>query len=249
MKLTLAEPRYLKDSIATISDLVSEARFQITKDGLTLVAMDPANVAMVVFKMFSSAFVEYELKKDISVALNLVHLKNVFRRLGSGDLVTLRVNDEQSKLQVVIAGKSTRTFSLPLLDIDEREQRIPNLEFDLKITLPASDFTDAIDDTSIVSDSLSLACDKKMFRISASGDLTDADIEIPSGNGVTIELTGQEQHRSRYSIEYLKKMVTAAKVAETVTIQFGKDYPLRMEFVEKDRVQLSFVLAPRVENT
>ena len=53
MKLTLAEPRYLRESISIISDLVNETRIKITKEGLELVAMDPANVAMVVFKLLS----------------------------------------------------------------------------------------------------------------------------------------------------------------------------------------------------
>ena len=54
MKLVLAEPRYFKESIAIISDLVTEAKFKATKDGLELIAMDPANVAMVIFKLLSS---------------------------------------------------------------------------------------------------------------------------------------------------------------------------------------------------
>ena len=59
MRLTLSEPSTFKDSIAVISELVNEARFKVTKDGIELVAMDPANVAMVIFKLLSSAFAEH----------------------------------------------------------------------------------------------------------------------------------------------------------------------------------------------
>ena len=68
MRLTLAEPSYLKESISIISDLVNEARFKITPNAIELVAMDPANVAMVVFKLLSSCFVEYDVKKTLSLA-------------------------------------------------------------------------------------------------------------------------------------------------------------------------------------
>ena len=50
MKLTLAEPTYLKDSINIISDLVNEARFKIDRDKIEVIAMDPASVAMVIFE-------------------------------------------------------------------------------------------------------------------------------------------------------------------------------------------------------
>ena len=80
MKLALAEPKYFKDSISIISDLVSEAKFKATKDGLELIAMDPANVAMVVFKLLSSSFTEYQITGTEAVSINLNNLKQILRR-------------------------------------------------------------------------------------------------------------------------------------------------------------------------
>ena len=67
MKLVLAEPKHFKDSIAIISDLVTEAKFKATNNGLKLVAMDPANVAMVNFELLSSCFTKYEIKEEEEV--------------------------------------------------------------------------------------------------------------------------------------------------------------------------------------
>ena len=85
MRLTLAEPSYLKESVSIISDLVNEARFKVTKDAIELVAMDPANVAMVIFKLLSSCFTEYDVKGDIEIAINLENLKQILRRAGAND--------------------------------------------------------------------------------------------------------------------------------------------------------------------
>jgi hypothetical protein len=43
-------------------------------------------------------------------------------------------------------------------------------------------------------------------------------------------------------------MIAGSKLADNVTIRFNKDYPLKIEFKEVDKVMLSFILAPRVEN-
>ena len=75
MKLVLAEPKYFKESVSIISDLVSEAKFKVNQDGLELVAMDPANVAMVIFKLLSSSFTQYEIKQPEEIAINLNNLK------------------------------------------------------------------------------------------------------------------------------------------------------------------------------
>ena len=83
MKLTLADSKLLKDSVAIISELVTEARFTITKDAIDLVAMDPANVAMVIFKLLSSSFTEYTVEKDVKVALNLKQFEAGLKKSGS----------------------------------------------------------------------------------------------------------------------------------------------------------------------
>ncbi len=247
MKLTLSQPNYLKDSISIISELVTEARFNVTSDGLTLIAMDPANVAMVIFKLLSSSFVEYNLNKDVDIALNLNNFKQVLRRVGASDMVTLEMEDE-SKLRITVTGKTTRRFSLPIIEIEDREQKIPNLQFPFTATLPSQTLVDAVEDASVVADSLSFIGDKDTIVVSAQGDLSKVEVEIKGDSDVSINHEGNDAVRSKFSVEYLKKMVSGGKIADSVKLQISKDYPLRMEFVEKDKIQISFVLAPRVEN-
>ena len=58
----------------------------------------------------------------------------------------------------------------------------------------------------------------------------------------------KERIRSKYSVEYMKKIVASGKLAEDVTIKFGKDYPVSLEYKETDKFKMSFILAPRVDN-
>lgn len=246
MKLSLAESKYLKDSIGVISELVSEARFNISKDGITLIAMDPANVAMVVFKLLPSLFTEYKVTDNVEIALNLNNLKQILRRVGQSDTLTLEMQDS-SKLKVIIGGKSIRKFALPIIALDEREQRTPNLSFATTITMPVEMLTDAVEDASVVADSLLINCDGKKITVSAAGDLNNVEIEIPSTDEA-VEIISDDIVKSRYSVEYLKKMCASSKLSDTVKLQFGKDYPLKLEYATIDKVSLAFILAPRVEH-
>ena len=247
MKLTLAEPKYFKDSVSIISELVNEGRFLIDKDGIQLVAMDPANVAMVVFKLLSSTFVEFDVKEPREIAINLSSLKQVLRRAGANDALTLSV--DENKLVVKLVGKSTRTFSLPLIDVDEKEQKVPSLEFPVSVSMNASDLNDSVEDADIVAESVSLIAEQDKFVIQAEGDLSKARIELKADDDTSIKIRGSEKKiTSKYSIEYLKKMISGRKIADKVTIEFNKDYPLKLNYTVVDRVQLMFILAPRVEN-
>ena len=247
MKLVLADATYLKDSISVLSELVNEARFKITKDAIEVIAMDPANVAMVIFKLLSSCFTEYEVPKDQEIAINLQNFKQVLKRASPSDILTLEVSAE-NKLVVQLKGSTTRTFSLPIIDIEEKEQRIPNLTFPVTISMPSSTLNDAISDVDIIAESVSFAAEPERFSIMAEGDLSKAHIDMKAGDDITVRSETTAKVKAKYSIEYLKKMIQAAKLADKVEIHFNQDYPLRLYYKVIDKLAVSFILAPRVEN-
>lgn len=244
MKLVLAETKLIKEPITIISDLVNEAKFKIKKDSIEMIAMDPANVAMVVFRLLSSSFIEYTVKEETVIAINLNNLKQVLRRIKASDNLLLEVAD--SKLKLTLSGSTVRTFFLPLIDIDEKEQKVPDLKFKTTIHCPSSMLNDAIEDVEIIAESVTLLAEEKKFTVSATGDSSKALVEIKSEENITIKT--DEKVKSKYSIEYLKKMIQGSKISTHVDISFNKDYPLKLEYQELDKIQLMFILAPRIEN-
>ena len=247
MKLTLAEPKYLKESITIISDLVNEARFKINKEAIELVAMDPANVAMVIFKLLSSSFTEYDVKKDVEIAINLSNLKQIMRRAKPNDMLTLEM-DPDNKLRIQLKGDNLRTFNLPIIELDEKEQKIPDLKFPVCVNITSNILNEAIEDVDVVAESVTFLAESKKFTIHAEGDLSQAKIEMKEGNNVKIKTEGNGIVKAKYSVEYLKKMISGSKIADEVSIYFNNDYPLKLEYKTVDKVMLAFILAPRVEN-
>ncbi len=246
MKLSLAEPKYLKDSITIISELVNEARFRINSEAIELIAMDPANVAMVIFKLLSSSFVEYEVKEPVDVAINLSNLKQILKRAGQNDTITLET--EESKLKITFKGNTTRTFYLPIIDIEEKDQKVPELDFGASIKTTSETLMQAVEDVDIIGESVSFKAEQSKLTIQAEGDLSKAKIEIKDSEDTKITMHSKESMKSKYSIEYLKKMAVAGKLTSEVMIHFNKDYPLKLDYKVVDRLNLSFILAPRVEN-
>lgn len=245
MKLVLAEPRLLKDSVSIISELVNEVTFKLDKEKIEIVAMDPANVAMVMFKLLSSAFVEYDVKENKELAVNLDNLNQVLRRAKPSDTVILELAD--NKLKITLRGESNRTFSLSLIDMDESEQKIPDLKFEVKVEMPSIVLTEAIEDMDVVAESVALIAEANKLTVQSEGRFNAAKVEVKKGEDTSINMKDSKV-LSKYSIEYLKKIVKGSKLAETVSLNFGKEYPLRADYKIMDRLMLSFILAPRVDN-
>lgn len=247
MKVVLAEPRFFKDSIAIISELVSEVKLKATPDGLEVVAMDPANVAMVIFKLLSSSFTQYDVKGPEEVALNLSSVKQILRRAKGDDVLTLETT-EDSKFKIQLKSNTTRSFSLPTLEIEDKEQRVPELQFPITVQMRSSLLADSVEDVSVVAESVTFLGEKEQLSIKAEGDLSKAFIEIKPDEETAIITQSEDKFKAKYSLEYLKKMIAGGKLTDTVAVHFNTDYPLKLEYKVTDRLLLSFILAPRVDN-
>jgi proliferating cell nuclear antigen len=208
--------------------------------------MDPANVAMIIFKLLSSCFTEYDVKKEIDLSIDLNNLKQILRRAGTNDMLTMELDDNM--LKVTLKGKNKRTFSLPLIESEGREQRVPELSFPASVKTSTSIFNNAIEDIDIVAESVTFEVEKKVFIIKGESDLSKAQIEINADDETNITVDTNDKIKAKYSVEYLKKMIDASKLCDNVVIQFNKDYPLKLDYTVVDKLKLSFVLAPRVEN-
>lgn len=247
MKLVLAEPKFFKESISIVSDLVTEAKFKFNKNGLELVAMDAANVAMVIFKMLSSCFTQYEVKEEEELAINLNNLKQILRRAKGEDVLTLETT-EDSRLKIILKSSTTRSFTISTLELESKEQKVPELSFPVNIEMDSATLSDSMEDVSVVAESVTLLGEKSMLAIKAEGDLSKAFIEIKPDENTLIKVDVDDKFKAKYSLEYLKKMVAGGKLADRVSLHFNTDYPLRIDYKLIDKLSLSFILAPRVDN-
>lgn len=241
----LSDTKIFVNAISTIGELIDEGIFNITKDGIDFIAADRAMVAVVDFKMAASAFEEFKIDSDQRIGLNITNLLSVLRRIGADDKMIL--NLDGSKLEIRLEGKSKRRFVVPLLDITQEEiPPISQLEFPVKVEVKPYILESGIDDAEVISDAVIFEVMKDRFVMRAEGDVSKAELELERGNESLINLEVGSDAKSRYPLDYLKKMIKAAKIADSVTIKLGQDYPMKLEFKAGDKASLSFVLAPRV---
>ena len=244
-KAVIDEPELLKESINALSTLLTEAVFKVTKSGLELRAMDAANVAMADMKLLASAFRTFEVEKDIEIALNLSDLTSILKRSKGTDSVTLELKDNQ--LLVEMKGGTKRSFNLPLLDI-KQDQKIPSLDFPVSIKIKTEAIEDGISDAEIVGDAVILEADPDSFVMRAEGNNRKAEVRIEKGNDLLIELKAKDHVKSIFPLDYLKKFIKAAKLCKEATLHLGNEYPMKIDFKVLDKIQLSFILAPRIES-
>jgi proliferating cell nuclear antigen len=239
MKLKLENPKLFADMISIIAELVKEVKIKVNPDGLTLTAIDPANVAMVYFKIPSDLFSQFEVEKPEVLGINLDSLKSVLRRSQFGSAMTLQKADNMLKISIL--DKVKRDFSLALIDVDSEEKEMPAWEFKSVIKISSESLAEVIEDCAIVSDACTFVAEPTRFIVEASGlnsaraEFSAEEVEIHSDNSI-----------ARFSLDYLMKFIKGAKISNKATISFSDNHPMRINF-PTGNVMLSFVLAPRIE--
>lgn len=238
MLIKLENPLLLSRIVELFSEIVAEVKFRLNVSGMSVVAIDPANVAMVKFFLKKEAFSQFEVENEV-LGINLEDFKKILRRCGAKSSLILK--REGNHLSIEIHDRIKRNFTLNLIEISKGDKDIPNLEFSARVEINSADLVDAIEDCSVVADACVFMIHNGKFVIEAR-EMNSARSEF-SGDEAKIHA---ENCKSKYSLEYLQKFIKGSKMCEKTVLNFANDHPLRVD-LEFDNIEINLILAPRVE--
>ncbi len=244
-KAELTDAKLLKSSIDAISNMIDEAGVTVNKEGIRLKAMDPAHVALVDFELKNDVFDEFNVDDPVVLGLDLDRLDTILKRAGTSDRIVLELDEEDNVLNIKFKNSSTRRFSLPLIEVVGEEINVPSFDFPARVEISPSLVSEGIKDAEIVSDHVIFKIDENDLYIIAKGDLGNVEVRIARDEAIALEVKNTCQ--SMYSIEYLKDMIKASDIANSIKIHLGENIPVKMDFLGPS-ARLSFLLAPRVES-
>ncbi len=234
----------LKDSIASLAVIVDEVRFRINSEGITVKAVDPANVAMGIFELRSAAFDEYSAdESEIGVDLNkITDLLGIADR---SDTVRMELDEVNQKLLIDVGGLS---YTLSLLDPStiRAEPRVPQLELPAKVVLNGADLRRAVKAAEKISDHMLMGISEDTFYMEAKGDTDKVRLEM--GRDQLIDMKAGDAC-SLFSLDYLSDIVKPTNKVNEVTLSLGRDFPILIDFeIANGAGKISYLLAPRIES-
>jgi proliferating cell nuclear antigen len=250
----------IKPFLRPISKLIDEAKFRFTDDGVSVRAVDAANVAIVDTTLYAAAFNRYERDRDLTVGATLSSFNGIVKRARKrkDDELTLTASRDELRSNIrreadgvmLATSDATRTIDP---DSIRQEPDIPDLrgsdEYDYgNVDLPLSAFTEA---ASHVLD----AFDHIGFR-SVDGDLLVEPVSAKvDSRGVRLEGQGiGVEGAALFSGDYMESIVAGLKSADVdrVTLAYAPESPVYLEAERtedgKTVQEITFMMAPRVQS-
>lgn len=262
--------RTIRPLMSIPSALVDEAKVRFEAGGMSVRAVDPANVGMVDVTAHPSAFEEFDLGDEEFVAgMNLdkfeSQLANARMGKATDDPVSLDIDGTRSLVTTEREYTlTTLTQTNEVLNIDpdsvRMEPELPDLVTPCEATIDVQALTDALDSVNRVSDHAIVRERDGELVIAGEGDSDDRTGEYGTvaNFGEIVEIRDEESFNggewSRFSLDYFRDMAEGMKSAKVddATLVWGREYPIRLEFErtidEEVAYEGRYMLAPRIES-
>ncbi len=247
MEVEFKDIEFFKRMMDTIGSLMSDVSLDFNQDGFTIKAMDPANIAMVLFEGNKNIFSTFNVDKEIKLSVSLDDLNSILKMMKKEDKAKFK--DSKNRLEIDIRGKSRLHFTIPLIDENYTAQKVPQLNFTAEAMLVSSALKESIKAASLVDDSIYFTVDGMRLMLSSRSEEKEFSQEISMNeNKELLNVKSEGMTRAKYSIEYLSKFLNVADPDRPIKVMLSNNYPLKVEYelINKDAV-LSFILANRLE--
>jgi len=252
--------------VRTVSSFVDEAIVSMSKDGINLVEMDPAHVAMIDFTMTNEAFDGYEINtkcqhcgsmvkgKTTDVEISFEAIDNLLKKARK-DFITLTYDenaDKKEQVKLTFTGKmSDRTFPIkPVEPKREEKLKTPDIKKNLHgmAEISSAELQKLVKDADSLADHLSIEINKNGFEMRTKTDNGTSVAKIPQKNCVQFKC--KEKVGSFYSTGYFMDVFGKDKISEvfeTVKIHIGTEMPAILE-MEGSGIKCVIMIAPRIES-
>lgn len=241
-----------KPFINAIARVADEAKIHVTEDGLSVTAIDPANVLMSDVDLDADAFDAYTVENETTLGVNANGLKSLVRRARkrSNDELTLSLREHELTASVARGYEnhdvvSQGTMDLIDPDVIRQEPELPELDFTETVGVDTAPFKDALSYAVGASEHVEISLKGVNQHTSALylGGETDTREEMVAVDGVDTDATAV----SVYSKDYVKDVLAGVSDVggESVSVSLGDEYPVSVG-LEAEGLSVEYLLSPRV---
>ncbi|BES93032.1 unnamed protein product [Nesidiocoris tenuis] len=253
---SLAQSAILKKVLDAIKDLLNEANFECTDDGIKVQAMDNSHVSLVSLELRSDGFEKYRCDRNLSMGVNLASMAKIMRCSSNSDKVTIKAQDDNpDKVSFIFESSNQERISdyeMKLMDIDADQLGIPDTEYSCVVKMPSAEFARICKDLNQFGESLVISCSKEGIKFSTSGDLGSANVKLAQttdadkDDAVTIEM--RSPVTLTFACRYLNHFTKATPLSSQVQLSMSDEIPLLVEYRIGDMGCIKYYLAPKIDD-
>ncbi len=245
MKLKTIQASSFKATFEVLKDILNDVNIYFDKNGVKMVTLDTARVALVDLELSHDNFEEYECESSIVAGVNVTNMFKLLKTISTTDTLTLEISN-RDVMNILIENsvkKSKTNFQLKLLDIDEDHIQVPEVPISVCTVMQSIDFQRICRDMNNLASDISITRTDDRFVFSCNGDFANQETIISCSDKVDNKYTGT------FSLKYLNIFTKATGMCSSVQIlQEEENRFLVLQYNVANLGDLKFYLATKVED-
>ena len=246
MHLKTIQANAIRSVFEVLKDIINDVNVYFRPDGITILTLDNARVTLVHMHLGSENFEEYECATEIVAGLNITNTHKLLKSMSNNDTLTIDIADRDYMQLIIenVAKKTSTTYSLKLLDINEDELDVPEIDMDVITTMPSVDFQRITRDMSNLSTEINIVREGHTLELSCLGDFANQK--------TVIEYSDEQVKRTGnvFSLKYINLFTKATGMCSSVQLMQDStqdNMPIIFRYTIANLGEIKFYLAPKVE--
>jgi proliferating cell nuclear antigen len=232
----------IKCIFEVLKDILNDVNMVFDTDGLRILALDSARVALVNVFLDAHNFEEYSCTRRVTAGVNISNTYKILKSISGSDIMIMDLTDNES-IRVIVHNdtkKMTTTHELKLLDINDEGLDVPDITLDNVTIVPSAEFQKICRDMGQLSQYVTIrrrGCD---FEMKCDGDFANQQ--------TMITVTDSESDiENVFSLKYINMFTKATNMSHSLEIFQGQDMPIIFRYCIANLGDMKFYLAPNVE--
>jgi proliferating cell nuclear antigen len=248
MEFKTIQASAIKSTFEVLKDILNDVNIYFNKDGIQLLTLDTARVALIDLNFNAENFEEYHFSRhdEMSAGFNIINTYKLLKCISNNDILTASItNSEHFKIHIENKQKnSCSEFKLKLLDIDEDKIEKPNIKMDCVTTIPSIDFQRICRDMNNFASDVYITREDDKFIIECEGDFANQKTIIDCVDDSNFK----GKIKGKYSLKYLTLFTKATGLCSIVQIMQEIDNRfLVLKYNIANLGEIKFYLATKID--
>ena len=203
----------IRSIFEVLKDIINDVNVYFSPAGIKILTLDIARVTLVHVFLAAENFEEYSCPNEIAAGLNMANTHKLLKSVGNNDTLFMRI-DNRDVLEIIVENtvkKSSTSYKLKLLDINEDILEVPAIHMDVITTLPSMDFQRITRDMGNLANDITITRDGTMLELACQGDFADQRTEIEYPEHV-------ERVGNVFSLKYINLFTKATGMCSSVQL-------------------------------
>lgn len=253
LEIRTVQSSVIRTLVEALKELLTDVILEVDETGIRVIAMNKACAVLVHLRLFADRFEHFSCSRPLSLGVNIINFHKLIKTVGSGDTLTLYVEDDESYLGIKIhnAEKNSRTvYKLNLLDMENNKMSVGPMHFGEVITLASTEFQKLCRDMHNIADVVEIKIVEGEVTFSCRGDFSSQETVL--GDGCLRRIDNEDPSamqnditQGMFNLEYLVMFTRCTNLSPTVQIYLKNDFPLFVRYTVSNLGEIKLVCAPR----